>query len=179
LPDHATTVLREGELPPVTPWGLRPPTQCAPQRGSGFCPSFPLCYHLGLCGWDGERCVPRDGLDCRLSRACARFGWCGQVGDRCGAIDEADCERCWTEDSLQRSGLYCGSTGTPVMGRCVPQSGKDCWHDCKMYGHCTLQNGACVAVADSECEYSWRCEQLGACVVDPKTQHCAIPLAKP
>jgi hypothetical protein len=177
---RAKHVLLPEEPTPVVPPGLLPAQECKPKVSIASCPSEELCVVLGLCGWDGARCIPRDVHDCRLSMSCGLFGWCGVVGDRCGAVLDEDCVRCAPprlESNL--TSIHCSRTGDPIMGRCVPQIPSDCWYDCSQYGHCALDEGRCVATNDFACTWSVRCEEEGACVVDPRTRECAIPLGKP
>jgi hypothetical protein len=176
----ARPVLLPDEATPAIPPGLLAPQDCDPKVSKGSCPWFEACLYLGLCGWDGQHCVPRDVHDCRISVACGLVGWCGVVGDRCGAVLDEDCVRCGPPFSWSSAtGIHCSRTGDPIQGRCIPKLPSDCWYDCSQYGHCTLDSDRCVATNDSACSMSVRCKVEGACVVDPRTRECAIPLAKP
>lgn len=175
--DQPAELLEDGEQASPA-FGLAPASTCEPVPGQGHCPALKLCEQFGHCGWDGDKCVPRDAADCRMSLACLTHGWCGQVGDRCGAVVPEHCERCYFDKVFTES-IVCRPAGVPVLGRCVPRDETDCWYDCSKYGRCTLQNGRCVASSGEDCQNSLQCQSHGACVLDPKTKQCAIPLAKP
>jgi len=176
--------VKAGLIEPFVPTAEAPVAGCTQSPSIGSCPSWELCAWAGACGWDGERCVPRDSWDCLHSTNCLEKDWCWRVGDRCGVRTDGDCVRCVDGDSnlvlpstasvLQISAT-CASTGQASGGRCQPTEPQHCWLDCLTEGECSIMEGRCVAQSDADCQKSKACIERGNCTVHKSSGVCYSP----
>lgn len=148
----SVTVLSRPDHPSVKP----PPGHVPGPRTTAECRAAQTCATQGLCTASGTTCVAASYADCEQMRGCG-LGKCAFAAGVCSVV--ATCK---------------ASDGCTREGSCVDK-GDGCVADadgcsqstrCSEEGRCSIDDGLCVAAADSDCKDAKACTHGGRCKAD-------------